>query len=66
MKAVATFFLVASALLTAFCAFHVFVDRGGAISAREAQPFMLLGGVLFVISLIVVAASGSKKPAAHR
>lgn len=56
--------LVASFLMTAFCAFHVFVDPKGAISKREAEPFFVIGLILCVVSAVVVAIGSSmKKPA---
>jgi hypothetical protein len=54
--------LAVSLLGTAFCAFHVFLDPEGAISGREAEPGLIIGGIFVVISIILVAIGASKKP----
>jgi hypothetical protein len=41
--------------VTAFGAFHVFLDRGGAISADEAMPALLGGGMCMFVDVLIVA-----------
>lgn len=53
--------LFLSFCVTAFCAYHVFLDRGGAISGREAEPGLVIGGFFFVVSIIMVAIGSSMK-----
>ncbi len=55
--------LLISFCVTAFCAYHVFLDPGGAISGREAEPGLVAGGVVFVVSIIMVAIGSSMKAA---
>lgn len=38
-----------------FSAYHVFIDKGGKISAREAQPFFFGGCCCSLSSLVIVA-----------
>lgn len=37
-----------------FSAFHVFLDRGGAISGREAEPGLIAGGCCTLGSLPII------------
>src|SRR6478609_2199181 len=41
--------------VTAFGAFHVFVDRGGAISGDEAMPAFLGGFLCMFVDFVIVA-----------
>ena len=53
--------------VTLFCAYHVFLDPRGAISAREAMPGFLAGSFFVFISIVVLLVGGvlaSYKPAA--
>lgn len=50
-----------SALAAAFCFFQVFIDRGGAISPKEAMPFLLLSGAIATVSGIWTSAAASKQ-----
>ena len=46
--------LLSSIMTFLFCAFHVFIDPGGAISDDEALPAMLGGGCCGMSSLLIV------------
>lgn len=49
---------LASLAVAAFFGFHVFFDRGGAISGREAEPGLAGGACCALGSLAIFAAGG--------
>lgn len=60
MKKAGSVLLFIGVLVGGFGAFHVFLDKGGKISAREALPALYAGILLAVIGL-VLAVIGAKK-----
>lgn len=60
MKIFGRILLAIGVLVGGFGAFHVFLDKGGKISAREALPALYIGVAIAIVGLLLVVIAAKK------